>query len=178
MFATPFGIMFASEAYFLRAEGALNGWNMGGNAKDLYETGISIAMRQWGITDAAAVANYTNGTTSPIALNDGVNTPALSDIPVKWEDTPIKQREQVLTQKWLSLWPYSHEAWAEYRRTGFPKLYPRIASENPEVPANGVVRRTPYTIGENNTNKKGVESGISKLGGADNSATRLWWDKP
>jgi hypothetical protein len=178
MFSTPFGIMFASESYFLRAEGALNGWNMAGNAKDLYETGISIAMRQWGITDAAAVSAYTNGTTSPIALNDGVKTPALSDIPVKWADTPIKQREQVLTQKWLSLWPNAHEAWAEYRRTGFPKLYPRIASENPEVPANGVVRRTPYTIGENNTNKKGVESGISKLGGADNSATRLWWDKP
>lgn len=178
-FSTPFAIMYASEAYFLRAEGALNGWNMGtGTAKDFYEQGIATAMRQWGITDAAAVAAYTNGTSKPIALNDKVKTPALSDIPVKWETTPAKQREQVATQKWLALYPNGHEAWAEYRRTGFPKLYARINSENPEVPANGVVRRTPFVLGETNTNPKGVESGVSKLGGPDKSDTRLWWDKP
>ncbi|MCU0352190.1 MAG: SusD/RagB family nutrient-binding outer membrane lipoprotein [Cytophagales bacterium] len=178
MFTTPFGIMYASEAYFLRAEGALKGWNMGtGTAKEFYETGITTAMRQWGITDAAAVSAYINGTTTPIALSDGVRTPPLSDIPVRWASTPDKQLEQILTQKWLSLYPNALEAWAEYRRTGFPKLYPRINSENPDVPANGVVRRTPYVLGEQNTNKKGVESGVSKLGGADNAATRLWWDK-
>jgi hypothetical protein len=179
MFTTPFGIMYAAEAYFLRAEGALNGWNMGtGTAKDFYEAGINASMRQWGITDAAAIAAYTNGTTPPTALADGVKTPALSDIPVRWAANAAQQREQILTQKWLALYPNGHEAWAEYRRTGFPKLYPRINSENPDVPANAVVRRTPYTIGEINTNKPGVESGISKLGGPDLSNTRLWWDRP
>lgn len=178
MFTTPYGIMYASEAYFLRAEGALNGWNMGtGTAKDFYEAGINASMRQWGITDAAAITAYTNGTTAPIALNDRVKTPPLSDIPVKWATDPAKQREQIVTQKWLSLYPNGHEAWAEYRRTGFPKLYPRINSENPDVPANAVVRRTPYTIGETNTNKLGVESGVRKLGGPDSPTTRLWWDK-
>lgn len=178
-FTNPFGVMYASEAYFLRAEGALNGWNMGtGTAKEFYEMGITTAMRQWAINDATAIAGYINGTTKPMALNDVAKTPALSDIPVKWEMTPAKQREQVLTQKWLSLYPNGHEAWAEYRRTGFPKLYPRINSENPEVPTTTIVRRTPYVQGEFNTNKPGVESGISKLGGADSPATRLWWDKP
>jgi Susd and RagB outer membrane lipoprotein len=177
-FTTPFGIMYASEAHFLKAEGALKGWNMGsGTAKEFYETGITTAMRQWNITDAAAVSAYINGISTPMALADGVKTPPLSDIPVKWAATPDKQLEQVLTQKWLSLYPNSLEAWAEYRRTGFPKLYPRINSENLDVPTTAIVRRTPYVIGEQNTNKKGVDSGISKLGGADNAATRLWWDK-
>jgi hypothetical protein len=177
-FTTPYMIMNAAEAHFLKAEGALKGWNMGtGTAQSFYEAGINTSMRQWGITDAAAIAAYTNGTTTPIALNDRPKTPALSDIPVKWSDNATKRLEQVITQKWLALYPNGHEAWAEYRRTGFPKLYARMNSENLDVPANGVVRRTPFTIGEQNTNAPGLETGKTKLGGADNAATRLWWNK-
>jgi Susd and RagB outer membrane lipoprotein len=177
-FVNPFLIMNAAEAHFLKAEGALKGWNMGsGTAKEFYETGITTSMRQWGITDAAAITAYINGTSTPIALNDKVKTPALSDIPVKWSDDASKRLEQVITQKWLALYPNGHEAWAEYRRTGFPKLYPRVNSDNPDVPANAVVRRTPFTIGESQTNAPGLAIGKDKLGGADNAATRLWWNK-
>lgn len=174
----PFGIIMAAEAWFLRAEGALKGWNMGGGtAQAYYEAGINASMRQWGITDAAAIAAYTSSTSTPVALTDAVNSPALTDIPVKWSADPAKQMEQVITQKWLALWPDGLEAWAEYRRTGFPKLYPRINSESLVVPANGIVRRTPYVVGEQQTNPKGLATGVAKLGGADNEATRLWWNK-
>lgn len=174
----PFGVMMASEAWFLRAEGALKGWNMGsGTARTFYEAGINASMRQWGISDAAAIASYTAGSSTPIALADAMNSPALTNIPVAWSDDAAKQLEQVITQKWLALYPDGLEAWAEYRRTGFPKLYPRINSESLVVPANGVVRRTPYVVGETQTNPKGVASGVAKLGGPDNEATRLWWNK-
>ncbi|MBM3442407.1 MAG: SusD/RagB family nutrient-binding outer membrane lipoprotein [Bacteroidetes bacterium] len=176
MFSTPFLVMYAAESWFLRAEGALNGWAMGGLAKDLYESGIRTSMASWGFT-GAAVNTYIAGTTRPIALTDGVRTPALSDIPVRFEATAAKQREQILTQKWIANWPNGHEAWAEFRRTGFPKLYPRINSDEPLVPGNSVVRRTPYTSGELATNPKGVASGVTKLGGPDNPTTRLWWNK-
>lgn len=176
-FSTPFLVMYAAESWFLRAEGALNGWNMGSlTAKDYYERGIRTSMASWTFSGAAVDA-YIAGVGTPIALNDVVKTPALSDIPVAFAATPIKQREQILTQKWLANWPNGHEAWAEYRRTGFPKLYPRINTESTEVPADGVVRRTPYVSGEIATNPKGVQSGVSKLGGADLSNTRLWWNK-
>lgn len=174
----PFAIMYASEAYFLRAEGALKGWAMGGTAKDFYEKGIETAFKQWGIGDAAVITAYTNGTTTPIALNDMVKTPALSDIPVKFSADPAKQLEQIITQKWLANYPNGHEAWAEYRRTGYPKLYPRINSDNPDSPKDAVVRRTPFVIGEQQTNAKAVTDAITKLGGEDKSSTRLWWDKP
>ena len=174
----PFGVVMSSEAWFLRAEGALKGWNMGsGTARSFYEQGIANSLRQWGITDATAIANYTNGMSSPIALSDAVNSPALTDIPVAWSANPAKHLEQVITQKWIALWPDGLEAWAEYRRTGFPKLYPRINSESLVVPADGVVRRTPYVVGESQTNPKGLATGVSKLGGPDNEATRLWWNK-
>ncbi len=176
-FSQPWGIMFASEAHFLRAEGALNGWAMGGTAKELYEKGIDLSMRQWGITDAAAIAAYSASTKTPVELSDGVRSPAMSDIPVAFASAVEKQREQIGTQKWLALFPYGFEAWAEYRRSGYPKLYPRLNSQNPDIPVGEIVRRVPFVAGEIATNKPGVESGVQKLGGADNAKTRLWWNK-
>ena len=52
---TPQEVIYASEAYFLRAEGALNGWNMGGTAQALYEKGIETSLREHGITDPTAI---------------------------------------------------------------------------------------------------------------------------
>jgi hypothetical protein len=176
-FTQAWGIMFSSEAHFLRAEGALNGWAMGGTAKDLYEKGIQLSMNQWGIADAAAIAAYTAGTSKPIALTDAVQTPAMTDIPVAFAATVDKQREQIGTQKWLALFPYGFEAWAEFRRTKFPKLYPKLNSDNPDVPTTAIVRRAPFVTGEISTNKLGVESGVKQLGGADKANTPLWWDK-
>lgn len=44
-YTTPLPVMFAAESYFLRAEGALRGWNMGGAAKDFYEEGIRTSIK-------------------------------------------------------------------------------------------------------------------------------------
>ncbi len=174
----PFEVIMATEAWFLRAEGALKGWNMGaGTAKTFYEKGIEISMKQWGISDPAAIAAYTASLKTPIAVTGAVVSPALTDIPVAWSANAGKQLEQVITQKWIALWPNGAEAWAEHRRTGFPKLYPRINSESAFVAKDQVLRRVPYTIGEGQTNPTGVATGVSKLGGADNEATRLWWNK-
>ena len=174
----PFEVMMAAEAWFLRAEGVLKGWNMGaGTARTFYENGIDRSMRQWGITDATAIAAYTSSTNTPMAVKGVVDSPPLSDITVVWSANPAMQLEQIITQKWLALYPNGVEAWAEYRRTGFPKLYPRIFSESLFVPANGVIRRTPYVIGETQVNAAGLATGVAKLGGPDNEATRLWWNK-
>jgi hypothetical protein len=51
MASTPLNIMFASESYFLRAEGALRGWNMGsGTAQSFYEAGVTLAFQERGVT--------------------------------------------------------------------------------------------------------------------------------
>ncbi len=44
-------ILMCPEAWFLRAEGALKGWNMGETAENCYNNGIEMSMNQWGITD-------------------------------------------------------------------------------------------------------------------------------
>ncbi len=107
---------------------------------------------------------------TPVAVTGAVVSPALTDIPVVYGHQILRNKwSRVITQKWIALWPNGAEAWAEYRRTGFPKLYPRMNSESLFVPAKDqVVRRVPYTIGETQVNATGLATGVTKLGGADN----------
>ena len=179
MNTNPLIVMYAAEAYFLRAEGALNGWNMGGTAQELYEKGIETSMRTWGINDAAVISKYINGTSLPIAPapENGWNTPPLTDIPVKFSSIPEKQREQIGTQKWLAIYPSDMEAWAEMRRTGYPKMYPLIHSDNDDMPKDKMIRRIVFTNKDREANAKAVTAAVALLGpGGDKVSTRLWWD--
>jgi len=177
MTTTPQVAIYASEAYFLRAEGALNGWNMGvGTAQQFYEQGIEMSLREHGITDAAVIATYINGTSLPIAPSNYFPTPPLTDIPVKFSTDPQKEREQIGTQKWLALFPECHEAWAEIRRSGYPKFYPLMSSQNPDISADSMIRRISFLDREKLANGPAVTAAVGLLKGPDNVATPLWWD--
>ncbi|MGV3685230.1 MAG: SusD/RagB family nutrient-binding outer membrane lipoprotein [Daejeonella sp.] len=174
---TPMVCMYASEVYFLRAEGALNGWNMGGNAKDLYEKGIETSMNEHGITNSATISTYTNGTTGASALNDMYKSPPVTTVPVKFSADVKIQREQIGTQKWLALFPEPHEAWAEIRRSGYPRFYPLLNSQNPDIAPDKMIRRISFLDREIIANGEAVKAAVPLLGGPDNVATPLWWDK-
>lgn len=176
MYKTPSTVMYTAEAYFLKAEGVLNGWNMGGTAEMFYEKGIEMSLRTWGITDNALITNYIKSTNMPKAPGGFFNTPALTDIPVKFSANPVKQLEQIHTQKWIALFPEGHEAWASIRRSGYPKLYPLIHSDNPNVPADMLIRRIPFLNYDRDRNAAAVTAAEALLGGPDNASTRLWWD--
>ncbi len=113
------------------------------------------------------------------ASYDG-STPPVSTVPIAYDggaDTE-RQLEQIITQKWIALFPDSFEAWAERRRTGYPILYPRLNSDNSDLPVNVIPRRVPYVAQMYITNTEAVESAVANLlGGPDNGVTKLWWDK-
>ena len=179
--SVPVNVMAAAEAYFLRAEGVLLGWNMGGGtAKSYYEAGITESMKQWGITDAAVISAYINNTNTPIAPMDALNSPALTDVPVLFGSTVDVQKEQITLQKWLALYPDGNEGWADLRRSGALKLYPVANSDNPELPdpTTQTIRRINFMLSEKQTNAIEVEKAIPLLGtGGDKITTPLWWDK-
>ena len=178
--STPQNVMAAAEAYFLRAEGALLGWNMGGTAKQLYEDGITNSMKQWGITNTTTITNYINSTATPIAPNDFLNSPPMTNVPVKFDPSNIAvQREQIALQKWLALFPDGHEAWADYRRSRYLKLYPVANSDNPDITNTNTqwIRRITFLDSEKQNNKAEVEKAVGLLGGPDKITTPLWWDK-
>jgi hypothetical protein len=175
---TPQNVIETAEAYFLRAEGALLGWNMGGSAQSLYQAGITNSMAQWGIT-GAAVTSYITSPNTPIAPGDYLNSPPVSSVPIAWSSTPSVQLQQIMTQKWLALYPDGIEAWADWRRSHVMKLYPAANSDNQLIPDPSVkwLRRIPFLLTERQNNAAGVATGVTALGGTDNELTPLWWDK-
>lgn len=177
----PLRILSASEVYFLRAEGALENWAMGGTAEELYNKGIEMSLKEArvGATDAEVTA-YINSTNTPIPINDEYGTPASSNITVKFmtAGTKEQQLEQIATQKWIALYPDGWEAWTELRRTKYPKTFARIASDNPDVPKEATMSRLIFASGEYTSNEDGVLAAeqFSELGGGNKNSTRLWWD--
>jgi hypothetical protein len=177
--ATAQNVMCTAEVYFLRAEGALLGWNMQGTAKDLYEAGITNSFIQWNITDPTAISDYINSTKTPIPPGDQQNSPAMTNIPVKFAADPATQLEQIMTQKWLALYPDGMEAWADYRRSHVLKLYPVVHSDNPDITNTSTqwIRRIPFLLSETQNNGAEVEKAVGLLSGPDKVTTPLWWDK-
>lgn len=177
--------MTAAESYFLRAEGALRGWNMGGTAEELYKQGIAVSFVENGLQASQAATYAANNTLTPIAFTDnsgqsGNNAPAPSTITIAWNaaDPFEANLERIITQKWIAMYPDGPEGWAEFRRTGYPKLLP-VVSNNSNGTVNTAIqiRRIAYPQSEYNNNRAGVQSGIALLGGPDGGGTKLWWDK-
>lgn len=171
--------MCAAEAYFLRAEGAARGWDMKGQEKELYETGVKTSFDQHG----ASIGAYLTTEASPAKFVDAVggnSIGALTSIsPVYNEsDSFEKKLERIITQKWLAMFPEGMEAWSEFRRTGYPKIFPVVVNNSAgTIDTETQIRRLLFPQTEYDNNSQNVQKAISLLGGADNGGTRLWWDK-
>ncbi len=175
----PMRIMSAAEVYFLRAEGALAGWNMGGTPKELYEMGITMSMKERIDAPDDAIAEYIASTNTPVGTGDAFDTQASTDIPVAFEEGGGEERqlEQIITQKWIALYPDGWEAFSELRRTGYPRIIPLLNSENTAVGTDEIFRRMTFVESEFSNNAEATEAAVSLLEGPNNNATRVWWDK-
>lgn len=177
--------MTAAESYFLRAEGALRGWSMGASAEQLYRQGVTTSFQENGLSQAQAAAYLANDTNTPVAFEDrsgqsGNNAAAPSNITIAWSEADAFETklEKIATQKWIALYPDGPEGWAEYRRTGYPRLLPVVRNNsNGTINTALQIRRIPYPQSEYNNNRQGVTTGVGALGGPDGGGTRLWWDK-
>jgi len=175
-------IMTAAEVAFLRAEGALRGWNMGGTAKDFYNQGINLSLSQYGLS--SSYSSYVNDSSSTFSAyvdpkNPENNFLPSSDITIKWDESAsLEQKlERIMTQKWIAVFPDGQEAWSEFRRTGYPKLLPVVVNySGGTISTSQFVRRTPYPDEEYTSNAEGVAGGVLLLGGPDTGGTRVWWD--
>lgn len=182
--STPIILMTAAEVYFLRAEGALRGWNMGDTPKNLYEKGIELSIEQWGIAKTAADTYINNNINKPANYTDPKNTAyninAVSTVTVKWDESASNEAklEKIITQKWIAMFPDGAEAWAEFRRTGYPKLFPiEVNNSGGEIDSNIMIRRLRFPENERvGTNKSEVTKALQYLKGNDSPGTRLWWD--
>ncbi len=174
--------MLASESYFLRAEGALRGWSMGDTAENLYRKGVETSFAENNAGDASSY--LADDTLTPADYTDPVtaaySTDARGDITIAWNEADgfEKNLERIITQKYIALYPNGQEAWTEFRRTGYPKVFPVCVNESNGgcVDTETQIRRLAFPQSEYNTNREQLDKGITLLGGPDNPGTKLWWD--
>jgi len=173
--------MTAAEVLFLKAEAALRGWSGAGSAQANYEAGVTASFAQHGVT---GVSDYLADATSvPADFVDAlfpVNDIAYaSDVKIAYNPSGSneEQLEQIITQKWIAMFPDGQEAWSEYRRTGYPRLFPVVVNNSGgTIDTDIQIRRINFAANEVNTNGANVETAKGYLNGPDNGGTRLWWD--
>ena len=195
----PLYLMKCSEVYFLLAEGALRGWNMGGTAKQFYEQGIRYAALEsrsfTGNKYNQLVDEYLNVEAPkgiPYVDPQGLtpDMPSVTKIGVKWNegDSPEVKLEKIITQKYIASFPYSYESWVDLRRVGYPKLFPILgvadsdgtigAGDSKVQTKENIMRRIPWASDDPQTKEDIANTGLPALGegATDTQGQHLWWD--
>lgn len=148
----PVIFMSYAEVEFLLAEAALKGWNSTGTAEDHYNAGVRAAMQQWTIYDES------------FAVEDAAVDAYLTANPFDGSE------EMIGEQHWASHFLYWYEAYANFRRTGFPQLVP---NNYPGNISNGqIFRRIQYFTTEFANNPNAASGGTTP----DDYMTKVWWD--
>jgi len=155
--APTFFVTYA-QTQLLLAEASFRKWTTG-DAAALFANGIRSHMRQ--------LASY--GASTAIA------EPAITTYVGANPLAAGKELEQINTQYWVASFLNGPEAWANFRRSGFPVLKPNPFPGS-DLKTEQFIRRLTYTDAERNVNKTNVEQAIARQG-ADLLDTRVWWDK-
>lgn len=154
----PMFFMTYAEVEFLLGEAAIRGWH-GGNPATHYENGVRAAMQYLSMYGADAVIDE-------------------ADIDAYLAANPYDAAngmEQINNQIWASVLLNEYEAYANWRRTGYPTLTP---VNYPGNVTNGTIpRRLRYREAEAVANPENYAAALSRQG-PDELTTRVWWDVP
>ncbi len=157
---TPLPLLTASYTYLNRAEAALMGWSEspGDVPNLLYE----------GIVKSYETLDYHFGTD----YSDDADAYALSRV-ADIATAPDGAKQVIGEEKWVSLFGQGFDAWAEWRRTGYPNLIPATDYFNDgQIP-----RRYIYPSEEATLNGANYTDAVSRLTpGDDQNTARVWWD--
>lgn len=181
--STDAPLMTASEIWFLRAEAALRGWTLedGEDEEECYRNGVITSFGQCGLNGADDYLNSERLASDFVDTYDKENNiTARCKVFPKWnptDDTETKL-EKIITQKWIAMFPEGCEAWAEQRRTGYPRLFPvRFNhSRNGCIDTEIMVRRLNFPGTLQTEDPEQYSALVEALGGEDHGGTRLWWD--
>lgn len=172
-------LMSSAEIWFLRAEAALRGWTAE-SAAHCYAQGITESFTQWG---ARGVADYLKSDASASdyidAFESGYNIKAQCNVSPRWDEAATNETklEKIITQKWIACYPDGCEAWAEQRRTGYPRLFPVLVNKSDgTIDTQIMIRRLNFPIIITTAYPSQYIMLCEKLNGADHGGTRLWWD--
>ena len=177
-------LMSSAESYFLLAEAALKG--LGGlhssQAQGYYESGVTQSFSSLGLNASTYLQSVLTPANFVDFINSGNNYTATTAITPKWDASGTTNLEQILTQKWIALFPRGEESWAEFRRTGFPKLMlpfnmVTAASAGGDVPQGHFATKLPYPDLIYSVMPSQYNAAVSAyMNGVDNGSTLLWFE--
>lgn len=153
---SPNFIVTAAQNHLLLAEARQLGWINTGTAEDFFHTGIRRHMNQMESYDPLMAID-------PVDIEAYITSNPLNDA------TAI---QQINEQYWIASFMNGPEAFANFRRSGFPTLAP-----NP-FPGREVlfINRLTYPNSEISVNQENVNAAIAAQG-ADDLETKVWWAK-
>jgi len=166
----PIFVCTYAQTQLLLADAAVRGFVSGGIVQAIlyYNAGIRASMDEYPLypNTAAIPANAYN---SYILGPNVVITPLTST---------ANALNRINTQYWIASLGNQAEAFANFRRTGYPALIPNTISQ-PVLPAStgGFARRIPYPSGELSVNAANYQAAVARMGG-DNVSQRVFWDIP
>lgn len=158
--ASPMIFMYYSEVEFLLAEAAVRGWAT--DAEGHYNAGVRAAMKQYGdLFDPSA------------AVDDAAVDAYLAANPFDGSLRMIGE------QHWAANFMNEYEAYANWRRTGYPELTPVNYPGN--VTGGQIPRRLAYFEGEAASNLAQLNEALQRQGMPSDFTQMLkvpmWWDK-
>ncbi len=135
------------------------------------------ALLGWGATSANAQTFFTEGVKAALALPPY----NMAAIPTSYEPilslnslTDEQKMEKIATQKWIHLFGRDMEAFAEWRRTGYPRLTP---GPNPGSTNGQIPRRAIYSSEEAELNASNLKEAAARMTNGDSFLSKVWWDK-
>lgn len=156
----PMFICTYAQTQLLLAEARQRGWITAGNAADYYKNGVTAHMEQMALYDpGSAIAPEAIEDYFKIAANNFDAANAL---------------KQINDQYWVASFLNGPEAFANFRRSGYPALAPN-PYPNKDI-SGDFIRRLTYPSSEIAVNADNVNEAIGRMG-PDNLETRVWWDK-
>lgn len=157
--APQFFVTYA-QTQLLLAEAAFRGWIPAGSTPDIYyANGVRAAMDQWTSYGAPAIPLATENS----FLNNPVNA-----------YSPANALNLINTQYWVASWGNGAEAWANFRRSGFPALSPNTYAS--QSITGSFVHRYVYPILETSANLANYQTAVADMGG-DTMDIHVFWDK-
>ena len=148
-----------AQTQLLLAEAAQRGW-ITFAADSLYRSGVRAHMDQMKLYDVSAT----------IALS------AQNDFLANNPYDAANALQQINTQYWIASFLDGTEAWANFRRSGYPSLTPNPYPGADPAVKGGFIHRLTYPTREASANSANYNAAVSRMG-PDNMATHVFWDK-
>lgn len=145
----PVFLVTYAQVLFALSEAAEREW-INEDAENYYNMAVEASIEQW------------TGTTE--GVDDFLNNPEVAFD----ADNAI---ESIATQRWVHLYMHGYEAWAEWRRTGYPDNL--VEPGGAAVPA-----RLSYPDNEAFNNEENYNEAVQRqFGGEDSIYGNVWWDE-